>query len=71
MEIQAFVKEMREGGELSSSEATLSAYSFSLSLRTPGKGVRRLLLRTLLNEVIVAPSSAWSERWISQGVVSR
>ena len=47
VEIQASVKEMGDGGEFSSSEATLSAYSFSLSLRKRGKGVRRLLLWTL------------------------
>jgi hypothetical protein len=34
VEIQAFVKEMGEGDELPSIEATLSAYYFSLSLRT-------------------------------------
>ena len=43
VEMQAFVKEMGEGGVSSSSEATLSAYSVSLSLRNRGKGVRRLL----------------------------
>ena len=47
VEIQASVNEMGEGEEFSSSEATLSAYSFSLSLRNRGKDVRRLLLWTL------------------------
>ena len=38
MEIQALVKEIGEGDELSSNEATFSAYSFSLSLRKRGNG---------------------------------
>ena len=58
VEIQAFVKEIGDGGEFSSSEATLSAYSFSLSLRKRGKGERRLLLWTLPKDVIVTPNSA-------------
>ena len=70
MEIQALVKEIGEGDELSSNEATFSAYSFSLSLRKRGNGVRLLLLCTLPKEVMVTPSKAWSERWASQGVVS-
>jgi hypothetical protein len=37
VEMQAFVKEMGEGGVSSSSEATLSAYSVSLSLRNRGR----------------------------------
>ena len=41
-----------------SNEATLSAYSVSLSLRNLGKGVRRLLLWTLSKEVIVTPIRA-------------
>ena len=46
------------GGVSASNEATLSAYSVSLSLRNLGKGVRRLLLWTLSKEVIVTPIRA-------------
>ena len=56
--MQACVKEMGEGGLSSSSEATLSAYYVSLSLRNLGKGVRRLLLWTLPKKVIVTPFKA-------------
>ena len=70
MEIQALVKVIGDGDELPSNEATLSAYSSSLSLRKRGNGVRLLLLCVLPKEVMVAPSRAWSEIRASQGVVS-
>ena len=71
VEMHAFVKKIGDGGESPSNVATFSAYSVSLSLRKRGKGVRRLLLWTLPKEVTVTPNSACSERWASQGVVSR
>jgi hypothetical protein len=70
VEIQALVKVIGDGDELPSNEASLSAYSSSLSLRKRGNGVRLLLLCVLPKEVMVAPSRAWSEMWASQGVVS-